>query len=143
MDVWTDNATSQFKNQFVMNSIDTFQKRYQIKVVWNFYAPMHGKSVVDGIGGSLKRFVRERIIAQDLQVNSAEDFVAVTENLATEVLLMNPRDIEARNAALKLINIIRNSQKIADIKKNHSFEVKDDQNRRNVAQKIVCHKISA
>lgn len=66
VDVWTDNTTSQFKNQFVMNTIKTFETRYQFKLFWNFYAPMHGKSVFDGIGGTLKRYVKERIIAKIL-----------------------------------------------------------------------------
>lgn len=141
VDIWTDNATSQFKNQFIINSIATFEKRYKIKLVWNFYAPMHGKSVVDGIGGSVKRFVRERIIAQDLQVKSAEDFVEVCLNHATEVILMNSCDIEQRNASIKFSNIIKDSRKITDIKQNHCFETQDNSSKK-FSQKIVCHKIT-
>jgi len=64
---WTDNATSQFKNQYVMQAIKTFESKYKIKIIWHFYAPMHGKSVVDGIGGTVKRYVRNRIIAENRQ----------------------------------------------------------------------------
>lgn len=141
VDIWSDNATSQFKNQYIMNSIETFEKRFKMKLVWNFYAPMHGKSVVDGIGGSLKRYVRDRIIAQDLQVNSAEDFVSVAKALSTDVILMNSRQIEERNSALKVSTIIKNSKQIPDIKKNHCFE-SSLKNSKKASNKIVSHKIS-
>lgn len=141
VDVWSDNATSQFKNQYIINSIDTFQERFNIKLVWNFYAPMHGKSVVDGIGGTLKRYVRDRIVAQDLQVKSAEDFVSVAKTMSTDVILMSQQDIENRNSAIKLSAIIKNSKQIPDVKKNHSFEVLA-QTSKKVIKKIVSHKIS-
>lgn len=141
VDVWSDNATSQFKNQYVINSIDTFQERFKIKLVWNFFAPMHGKSVVDGIGGTLKRYVRDRIVAQDLQVKSAEDFVSVAENHSTGVILMSPEDIEDRNSAIKLSTIIKKSKQIADVKKNHCFEFIVE-NGKKVVKKVVSHKVS-
>lgn len=74
---------------------------------------MHGKSVVDG--GTLKRYVRERIIAQELQVKSAKDFVAASEGLAIEVILMSSKDIEKRNKEIKLTSIIKESRQIAEI----------------------------
>lgn len=142
VDVWSDNATSQFKNQFIINSIKTFEKRFKIKIVWNFFAAMHGKSVVDGIGGSLKRFVRDRIIAQDLQVNSAEDFVSFSQNIATETILMSSVEIEARNSVINLENIIKNSKKISDIKKNHCFELEEVQSGKKIMKKVALYKIT-
>lgn len=76
---------------------------------------------MDGIGGNLKQFVREKILAQDLLVNSAADFVEVASRVATEVILVTVEDIKIGNASLKLSTIIKNSKKIEDIKKNHFF----------------------
>jgi hypothetical protein len=60
---WSDNAGSQFKNQFILEGIKRFESRYSsLKICWNFYAALHGKTVVDGIGGSVKRYVRQRIL---------------------------------------------------------------------------------
>lgn len=142
IEMWSDNATSQFKNQYIMEGIKSFEQRHGKKIRWNFYAPMHGKSVVDGIGGSVKRYVRERILAKDLLVNSAEDFVAVASTMEVEVILMKSSDIEARNKAINLPKIIKSSNKIADIKKNHSFRVSEVKIGKKQVLKIVSEKIS-
>lgn len=142
IDVWSDNATSQFKNQYIMEGIKSFEHRHQLKIRWNFYAPMHGKSVVDGIGGSVKIFVRNRILAQDLLVKSAKDFVTVASTMEIKVILMEISDIEARNKTIELSEIIKSSKKIADIKKHRSFRVKEVKTGRKIVQRIASSKIS-
>jgi hypothetical protein len=140
--MWSDNATSQFKNQFIMNGLKSLESRHNKKIRWNFYAPMHGKSIIDGIGGSVKRFVKGRILAQDLLVNSAEDFVRVASAMNTKVILMTADDIESRNIEIDLNSIIKESKKIAGISKNQSFSVEDVNVRGKIVQKVVGCKFS-
>jgi hypothetical protein len=86
VEIFSDNATSQFKNQYVMEGLKNFEIRYpRLKIRWSFYAAMHGKSVVDGIGGSVKRFVRRQILTKDLLVNSAGCFTAVASSMKIKV----------------------------------------------------------
>lgn len=124
-----------------MEGMKSFQLRHEIKIKWNFFAPMHGKSVVDGIGGSVKRFVRDRILAQNLLVKSAQDFVAVASTMDIEVILMKNTDIESRNIVIDLPKIIKSSKKINDIKKLHCFQLKELTVKNKLMQKIVGSKI--
>lgn len=96
-----------------MEALKTLERSWKIKIAWNFYAPMHGKSVVDGIGGSVKRFVRSRILAQKLNVTSSFEFVEVAKNMeGIRVLLLDTAAIDDRNKSLKLENIIKSLKKI-------------------------------
>lgn len=61
VEFYSDNAGSQFKNQFIGKFMKTFENMYKIKIRWNYFASMHGKSIVDVIGGSVKRFNDRRV----------------------------------------------------------------------------------
>ena len=139
---WSDNATSQFKNQFIMESLKVLQKRWKKRITWNFYAAMHGKSVVDGIGGSVKRFVRRKILTENALIKNATDFVSAASTMKTRVVLMKESAINYRNKAVGLQEIIKSSKKIANIKKNHYFEVIEQKSGQKTCLKIVGSKIS-
>lgn len=142
VNIWSDNATSQFKNQFIMEGIKSFEKRHSLTIKWHFYAPMHGKSIVDGIGGSVKRYVRDRILAQDLLVKTAEDFVRVASEMEILVKLVSSEAIEAQNIVIGLQNIVKSSKKVQDIKKKHSFEVEKSISGKKNIEKIIGFKIT-
>lgn len=125
VDWWSDNATSQFKNQFIMEGLKSFQVRLNMTMRWNFYAAMHGKAVVDGIGGTTKRFVKDRMMSQDVLVNSAKDFASTAATMTTKVVAATVPDINARNEKIGLNKIIKDSKPITRILKNHFFEVKE------------------
>jgi hypothetical protein len=49
--------------------------RYNLSTAqWNFFAPMHGKGAVDGVGACAKRAVWSAIKSQSVTVNNAEEF---------------------------------------------------------------------
>jgi hypothetical protein len=139
--IWTDNASSQFKNQFIMSSLKTFEIKYKVKISWNFFAAMHGKSVVDGFGGSVKRFVRRRIDTNEFNlVNNAKDFVAACNGMNIEVVLCNPDDISKRNYEIDLKGIIKSAKKVTDIKKNHFFGLKEIKIGKRCEERVVGEK---
>lgn len=142
VDVWSDNATSQFKNQFILEALKTFELRHNVKIRWHFYAPMHGKSVVDGIGGSVKRFVRSRILSQDKLVNSAHGFAEIASQMNIKVIPLKISEIEGRNKTINLASIVKTSKKVADIKKKHSFEIIEVKTGRKIIKKVVGYKIT-
>jgi hypothetical protein len=140
VDFWSDNATSQFKNQYIMESMKTFQKRHGIKVRWHFFAPMHGKSVVDGIGGSVKRHVRQKIISRNFIVNNSKDFVAAASDMKVDVKLVNTDDISRINKIISFDRIVKVSAPVKDIKKLHSFEVQEKIKGKKTTEVIVGSK---
>jgi hypothetical protein len=148
VELWSDNATSQFKNQFLMQSLKEFEAKYNIKIRWNFYAAMHGKSIVDGIGGKLKQFVRQRILSQNLNVTGVKDFYDICRSgynegvLQTLVELVDKDEIKRRSDNLDLNKIIKSSKPLKNISKSHSFEIKTTQNGRVVKNQIAMEKIT-
>lgn len=143
IEIFTDNAGSQFKNQYTLESLKTLQIRHEKLIRWNFFAPMHGKSVVDGIGGTIKRFVKNRILANNLSLRDASDLVESASSIdKIEVILMTPQEIQQRNDQLNLKSIIQTAKPIPDIKKKHSFEVESFIKGRKKMEKIVGFKIS-
>lgn len=139
---WSDNPSSQFKSQYIMEGIKTLQNRRKKIINWNFYAAMHGKSVVDGIGGSVKRYVHDRILTQGVSVKSATDFANVASTMDVKVILMKNSDIAERNEFIGLDKIIKNSKAISGISKFHFFEIKDVKTKKQTVQKVVGYKVS-
>lgn len=54
---FSDNASSQFKNRYIIHHLTTMLDSYDIDINWNYFASGHGKGTVDAIGGVLKRLV--------------------------------------------------------------------------------------
>ena len=58
--IWLDGPSSEFKNKFMRNLMETLSKKYAKPFVWKFSATSHGKGVVDGVGRKVKSTVRKR-----------------------------------------------------------------------------------
>lgn len=104
---------------------------------------LKNKSVVDGIGGSVKRYVRNKIISQDLIVSNSSDFANVAKTMNIEVKLVNTPDILSLNETILLKQIIKTSKQIKDIKKFHSFEVQRKIKGKTTVDIVVGSKISS
>lgn len=51
---WSDGPKNQFKNKYVMGSLDKVSRKPKVHLIWNFSATSHGKSHVDGLGATVK-----------------------------------------------------------------------------------------
>lgn len=63
--LWSDGPSSEFKNKFMVRLLHYMSKKYNKSFSWKYFATAHGKGVIDGIGGNVKRLVCE-----------AEDYVS-------------------------------------------------------------------
>ena len=54
VNVFSDGPTSQFKQRFLFSNLHYWEQDHDISIRWNFFATSHEKSVVDGIGGTVK-----------------------------------------------------------------------------------------
>lgn len=52
---FSDGAGSQYKNKFNFFNLIYFEKGYNVKAEWHFFATSHGKGACDGIGGCIKK----------------------------------------------------------------------------------------
>ncbi len=71
---FSDGAASQFKQKFLFVNITFFAEMYQCDASWHFFATSHGKGIVDGIGGTVKRVVWKECMTGHV-IDTAEDFV--------------------------------------------------------------------
>ena len=58
---------------------------------WNFFATSHGKGIVDGVGGTVKRYVYRKVLNHNVTGVNADDFVTACNdaNMKPKVVLDN------------------------------------------------------
>ncbi len=77
LDVFTDGASSQFKQRFLFCNLYAWEQEHGFKIKWHFFATSHGKGVVDGLGGTVKRAVWRHIRSGQAHVSNPEEYAVV------------------------------------------------------------------
>ena len=54
-------------------------------ITWNNFTHLHGKDQVDGIGGSVKCDVFDKVLSNQYQMDSASIFVIAAQNMPHEM----------------------------------------------------------
>lgn len=105
--IWSDGPYQQFKNKFIAAIIPVFEKKFDLKIIWNFFATAHGKGCIDGIGAAVKKKVRTLVLSEEVIVNRSDDFVDAFNSRQSEVdvIEMTSQEIEKINDDLKLTEI--------------------------------------
>lgn len=96
INVFSDGPSSQFKQRYLFSNLHLFEQCYDIELAWNFFATSHGKGVVDGLGGTVKRTVWRHVKAEKMLVRTAEQFaeVAVSLNPNIHIKYISAQDIQ-------------------------------------------------
>lgn len=121
--IHSDNATSQFKNKDTLASMIQLEKQHSIKICWHFFAAMHGKGVVDGVGAAVKRVASNKTKAETAVIVDAESFANALESSVVKVMYLSDEEKSRRNIRIGLKSIIAQSKKLKDISKSHFFNV--------------------
>ena len=119
---FSDNASSQFKNQFVINHLTRMMDSTDIDLCWNYFASSQGKGVVDGIGGTLKRLVWLKILAGK-RCSSAEDFVKISREKTKAISIILVRQAQLDVTKTTLAKVFSNISNIPNLQKQHFIEV--------------------
>lgn len=84
--IWSDGPSSEFKNKYMVKTLQLLTQKHNRTFMWKYFATSHGKGVVDGVGGNIKRLVRMKMMAQgnECAIQSAKDFAAVAAELNTK-----------------------------------------------------------
>ena len=78
LDVFTDGASSQLKQRFLFSNLYAWEEEHGFKIKNGiFFATSHGKGVVDGLGGTVKRAVWRHVRSGHAHVNNPEEYAAV------------------------------------------------------------------
>lgn len=118
---FTDGCAQQFKNIYTLSSLCHSSEDFGVKAEHHFMATSHGKGSHDGIGGSFKRRVRDRVLSENLKVTNATEFYEVAKTIATAttVLLVSKSSIE--NSKNFLNKRWENVKPMPGIRSCHSF----------------------
>jgi hypothetical protein len=97
----SDNARSQFKCRYILNSLKKWALEYQkVKVAWTFLAEKHGKGIVDAIGATVKSKVANLIKNRRVTVKNAREFADACAGIKTEIRLIESSQIDAKRESL-------------------------------------------
>ena len=82
IDVFSDGTSTQFKQKYLFSNLAKWESTFGIKVNWHFFATSHGKGIIDGIGGTVKRSVWQAVRSGNAEASSPYQFyeVAVLRN---------------------------------------------------------------
>lgn len=82
--IFSDGPSSQFKNKYIVSILHKLNQIVNIQ--WNYFATSHGKGVVDGVGGTIKRLVWKALAARKAAVVvDAKSFYNVAKQLQSSV----------------------------------------------------------
>ena len=94
--IFSDGCAAQFKNRYTMSNLLFFEEDFNFRGEWNFFATSHGKGAVDGVGGSVKHAVWNKVKSRSCEVQSAEDFAKIAKQVVQgiEVFHVSKLDVE-------------------------------------------------
>ncbi|CAF4752823.1 unnamed protein product [Rotaria sp. Silwood2] len=117
---FSDGAASQFKQRFHFRNLVRIANERRIDLSWHFFATSHGKGVVDGIGGTVKRLVWSSILASGV-CRSAEDFIKLPMKETNKIVLIEIKISDINTSKAKLESIFKAVKTVSETQKVHSF----------------------
>ena len=121
---FSDGAASQFKQRFLFRNLIHISNERKIRLNWHFFATSHGRGVVDGIGGTVKRLLWLAVLAGG-SCRSAEDFIKIVRNKTNKINLFEITKADVDYSKVKLENIFKTTISIPQTLKMHSVKVVD------------------
>ena len=124
--IWSDGPNSQFKNKYVMGSLDLLSKKHDIDIIWNFSATSHGKGAVDGVGATVKREANQKTLTRRNAINNLDDFEMAVLNLKNiKITKISEEEVYERAAQLDLKELFENARAIPKITQCHFVKLEN------------------
>ena len=120
--VFSDGPSSQFKNKYIANFIHVLNKI--VPMQWNYFATSHGKGVVDGIGGTVKRIVWNAVVSRKATVVDAQSFVELDSSISksANISLVNKKEIKHISESIGLEKCFSEAKPLPGISRFHCIE---------------------
>ena len=78
---WSDDPSSQFKNQYNFTHLLLHQRDHGMPADWNFITTSHRKGANDGTGGDVKNVVWRKVLQNKAVAGDLESFVCVAKEM--------------------------------------------------------------
>ena len=85
VNVFSDGPTSQFKQRFLFSNLHYWERDHELSIRWNFFATSHGKGVVDGIGGTVKRTVWRHVRSEGCHITTPQEYADQAKKLCPNI----------------------------------------------------------
>jgi len=102
INIFSDGASSQFKQRFSFTNLTFLSMDHNIELIWNFFSSGHGRGAVDGVGGTLKRLVWKGVLANQCVVRNAQDFAHYAKATVKHIntILIDSQYIKSQSSSL-------------------------------------------
>lgn len=135
VDVFFDGPASQFKNKYKANFCCKLE-RHGLKIRWSFFATSHGKGVVDGVGGGVKRAVWTAVSTKKSNKSGQCRGIFDTASKfckSVTVTLCSKEDISKTGKVVCLEKCFKEAKAITGTKRMHCIEPSPTKG------KVLCH----
>ncbi|CAG9798207.1 unnamed protein product [Chironomus riparius] len=101
--IFSDGASSQFKNRFSLSTVMFSKRDFNLDMEWHFFCTSHGKSSADGIGAVVKRGVYQRVLLDKCSVYTAKKFVECCKTFCNKINVFEVKqdDVIEQTRAIK------------------------------------------
>ena len=123
INIFSDGARSQFKQKFTLSNLSLCESVLNIKFTWHFFATSHGKGVVVGLRGSIKRSVWHIICSQDCIISNASEYadLARQRNLNIDILCITKSKVNLSESKPFLEEQLANVRSYSGCSQMHCF----------------------
>jgi hypothetical protein len=99
---YTDGCAQQFKNIYTLSSLLFARDDFGVTAEHHFLATSHGKGSHDGIGGTFKRQVKQKVLSGNCNVTTAIEFFHAADSISqnTKVLYVGKEQIDGNKPFL-------------------------------------------
>ena len=128
INVFSNGAASQFKQQYLFSNLHGWEKKFSTSLTWNFFATLYGKGAVDVIGGTVKQSVwRATHAGSTVPYDAAYAEFAAKRNPNINVIYVPSAEIEENSAEIvtiwKSAIAVPNTQKLHCMRAHNSKQL--------------------
>lgn len=123
---YTDGCAAQFKNFKFLTNVMYSQEDFGVEFECHFSERYHSKSCCDGLGGTIKRYVQQRVMTDQYEVYNAKQFVDVARLFCDKIHVIDVTEEEINEKKDVLEQRWQNARTVTDTRKFHSFKKVSD-----------------
>ncbi|CAL1290691.1 unnamed protein product [Larinioides sclopetarius] len=124
VEYFTDGCSAQYKNFKSMMNLCHHKTDFQTDACWSFHATSHGKTICDGIGGTVKRAVTKKnlqSVYQSTQITNAHQMFLYCSDLCSKISFFFLSEQEIQNCRNKLEDPFSKGKSITGTRSFHFF----------------------
>lgn len=125
IEYFTDGCSAQYKNFKTMINLCFHDKDFKLNASWSFHATSHGKTICDGIGGTVKRTVTKKNLQssrQSEQIINAEQMYNFCKSLFSKINFFFLKEEEIETKRMMLETRFQMGQTIPGTRSFHYFK---------------------